>query len=96
MRVFVGAFPGILGQWQQIIVFISIASMALGSFAAIGQRNIKRLMAYSSIGNVGYALIGLAAGTPEGVQGVVDLHGDLPRHDARRLRLHPRHAPRRR
>ena len=60
-----------LAQWQQIIVFISIASMALGSFAAIGQRNIKRLMAYSSIGNVGYALVGLAAGTPEGVQGVV-------------------------
>ena len=53
-RVFIDAFPGILGQWQQIIVFISIASMALGSFAAIGQRNIKRLMAYSSIGNVGY------------------------------------------
>jgi NADH-quinone oxidoreductase subunit N len=69
-RVFIDAFPGILGQWQQIIVFISIASMALGSFAAIGQRNIKRLMAYSSIGNVGYALIGLAAGTPEGIQGV--------------------------
>ena len=72
VRVFVGAFPGILAQWQQIIIFISmIASMALGSFAAIGQRNIKRLMAYSSIGNVGYALIGLAAGTPAGVQGVV-------------------------
>ena len=70
-RVFIDAFPGILGQWQQIIVFISIASMALGSFAAIGQRNIKRLMAYSSIGNVGYALIGLAAGTPDGIQGVV-------------------------
>jgi NADH-quinone oxidoreductase subunit N len=70
-RVFIDAFPGIVGQWQQIIVFISIASMALGSFAAIGQRNIKRLMAYSSIGNVGYALIGLAAGTPEGIQGVV-------------------------
>ena len=69
-RVFIDAFPGILGQWQQIIVFISIASMALGSFAAIGQRNLKRLMAYSSIGNVGYALIGLAAGTPDGVQGV--------------------------
>ncbi|QRM27481.1 NADH-quinone oxidoreductase subunit NuoN [Microvirga sp. VF16] len=69
-RVFIDAFPGILVQWQQIIVFISIASMALGSFAAIGQRNLKRLMAYSSIGNVGYALIGLAAGTPEGVQGV--------------------------
>jgi NADH-quinone oxidoreductase subunit N len=71
VRVFMDAFPGILGQWQQIIVFISIASMALGSFAAIGQRNIKRLMAYSSIGNVGYALIGLAAGTPDGVKGVV-------------------------
>ncbi|SCY83892.1 NADH-quinone oxidoreductase subunit NuoN [Microvirga guangxiensis] len=70
-RVFIDAFPNILGQWQQIIVFISIASMALGSFAAIGQRNLKRLMAYSSIGNVGYALIGLAAGTVEGIQGVV-------------------------
>lgn len=70
-RVFIDAFPGILVQWQQIIVFISIASMALGSFAAIGQRNLKRLMAYSSIGNVGYALIGLAAGTPDGVQGVI-------------------------
>ncbi|HZW45932.1 MAG TPA: NADH-quinone oxidoreductase subunit NuoN, partial [Microvirga sp.] len=69
-RVFIDAFPGIVDQWQQIIVFISIASMALGSFAAIGQRNIKRLMAYSSIGNVGYALIGLAAGTVEGIQGV--------------------------
>ncbi|HEY8381671.1 MAG TPA: NADH-quinone oxidoreductase subunit NuoN [Microvirga sp.] len=70
VRVFVDAFPGILGQWQQIIVFISIASMALGSFAAIGQRNLKRLMAYSSIANVGYALIGLAAGTADGIQGV--------------------------
>ncbi|WP_262030970.1 NADH-quinone oxidoreductase subunit NuoN [Microvirga sp. Mcv34] len=70
-RVFIDCFPGILVQWQQIIVFVSIASMALGSFAAIGQRNLKRLMAYSSIGNVGYALIGLAAGTPEGIQGVV-------------------------
>ena len=49
----------------------SIASMALGSFAAIGQRNIKRLMAYSSIGHMGFALVGLAAGTPEGVQGVL-------------------------
>jgi NADH-quinone oxidoreductase subunit N len=70
-RVFIDAFPNIVGQWQQIIVFISIASMALGSFAAIGQRNLKRLMAYSSIGNVGYALIGLATGTVEGIQGVV-------------------------
>ena len=70
-RVFIDAFPGIVGQWQQIIVFIAIASMALGSFAAIGQRNIKRLMAYSSIGNVGFALVGLATGTAEGIQGVV-------------------------
>ncbi|WP_460451373.1 NADH-quinone oxidoreductase subunit NuoN [Alsobacter sp. SYSU BS001988] len=69
-RVVITAFPGILLQWQQIIVFVSIASMALGAFAAIGQRNIKRLMAYSSIGHMGFALVGLAAGTPAGVQGV--------------------------
>jgi NADH-quinone oxidoreductase subunit N len=65
------AFPGIVEQWQQILVFVAIASMALGSFAAIGQHNIKRLMAYSSIGHMGFALIGLAAATPEGVQGVL-------------------------
>src|SRR6186997_764739 len=70
-RATVVAFPGITHEWQQIVVFVSIASMALGSFAAIGQRNIKRLMAYSSIGHMGYALVGLAAGTPEGVQGVL-------------------------
>ena len=71
VRVFVGAFPSILDTWQQIVVFISIISMAIGAFAAIGQANIKRLMAYSSIGNVGYALIGLAAGTAEGIQGII-------------------------
>ena len=71
VRVFVGAFPGILAQWQQIIVFIAIISMTLGAFAAIGQRNFKRLMAYSSIGHMGFALIGLAAGTAEGIQGVL-------------------------
>ena len=70
-RVTVVAFPGITHEWQQIVVFVSIASMALGSFAAIGQRNIKRLMAYSSIGHMGYALVGLAAGTAEGVQGLL-------------------------
>ncbi len=70
-RVTLTAFPGILTQWQQIVVFVSIASMALGSFAAIGQRNIKRLMAYSSIGHMGFALVGLAAGTAEGAQGVL-------------------------
>src|SRR3984957_11340 len=71
MRVSITAFPAISTQWQQIIVFVAIASMALGSFAAIGQRNIKRLMAYSSIGHMGFALIGVAAGTSEGVQGVL-------------------------
>jgi len=71
VRAAVAAFPGIATQWQQIIVFVAIASMLLGAFAAIGQRNIKRLMAYSSIGHMGYALIGLAAGTAEGVQGVL-------------------------
>jgi len=70
-RVTLTAFPGIVPQWQQIVVFVSIASMALGSFAAIGQKNIKRLMAYSSIGHMGFALVGLAAGTAEGAQGVL-------------------------
>jgi NADH-quinone oxidoreductase subunit N len=70
-RATLTAFPGIVTQWQQIVVFVSIASMALGSFAAIGQKNIKRLMAYSSIGHMGFALVGLAAGTAEGAQGVL-------------------------
>jgi NADH-quinone oxidoreductase subunit N len=71
VRAMVQPFPAIAADWQQIVVFISIASMGLGAFAAIGQNNIKRLLAYSSIGNVGYALIGLAAGGIEGVRGVV-------------------------
>jgi NADH-quinone oxidoreductase subunit N len=71
VRATVTAFPGIAHDWQQIVVFVSIASMVLGAFAAIGQRNIKRLMAYSSIGHMGFALVGLAAGTAEGVQGVL-------------------------
>jgi NADH-quinone oxidoreductase subunit N len=71
VRAAVAAFPGIVTQWQEIVIFIAIASMALGSFAAIGQTNIKRLMAYSSIANMGYALIGLAAGTSDGVQSVL-------------------------
>jgi len=71
VRTTIVAFPGIVTQWQQIVVFVAIASMALGAFAAIGQRNIKRLMAYSSIGHMGFALVGLAAGTAEGVQGVL-------------------------
>lgn len=71
VRATIAAFPGITSQWQQILVFVAIASMALGAFAAIGQRNIKRLMAYSSIGHMGFALIGLAAATEEGVRGVI-------------------------
>jgi NADH-quinone oxidoreductase subunit N len=71
VRVMVAAFPGALAEWRQIVIFVAILSMALGAVAAIGQNNIKRLMAYSSIANMGYVLIGLAAGTPEGVQGVL-------------------------
>ena len=82
VRVTMTAFPGIAPQWRQIIVFISILSMALGAFAAIGQANIKRLMAYSAIGHIGFALVGLAAGTQAGVIGVHRLYGDLSRHDA--------------
>src|SRR5229473_2187723 len=70
-RATISAFPAITLQWQQIVVFVSIASMALGAFAAIGQTNIKRLMAYSSIGHMGFALVGLAAGTADGIQGVL-------------------------
>ncbi|MFB3149277.1 MAG: NADH-quinone oxidoreductase subunit N, partial [Alphaproteobacteria bacterium] len=67
VRVMIDPFGALITQWQQIIVFISIASMVLAAFAAIDQRNIKRLMAYSSIGHVGYMLIGLAVGTEEGI-----------------------------
>ena len=71
VRAMATPFGHLLGQWQQLIVLVSIASMLLGSLAAIGQRNIKRLMAYSSIGHMGYVLIGLAAGTPAGIRGVL-------------------------
>jgi NADH-quinone oxidoreductase subunit N len=71
IRVLVGPFAPITAQWQQVIVFLAILSMVLGAFAAINQTNIKRLMAYSSIGNVGYMLVGLAAGNEAGVRGVL-------------------------
>jgi NADH-quinone oxidoreductase subunit N len=71
LRVLMGPFADLAGQWQQIIVVVSIGSMVIGAFGAIGQNNIKRLMAYSSIGNVGYALIGLAAGTRAGISSVM-------------------------
>ena len=70
VRVTMSTFPGVADEWRQILTFIAIASMAIGAFAAIGQTNIKRLMAYSSIGHMGYALVGLAAGNQEGAQGV--------------------------
>jgi NADH-quinone oxidoreductase subunit N len=71
LRAILTPFPNLLHQWRQIIVFISVLSMALGAIAAIGQKNIKRLMAYSSIGHMGYALLGLAAGTAVGARGVL-------------------------
>ena len=71
LRTMTTPFGHQLIAWQQLIVVVCVASMLLGSFAAIGQHNIKRLMAYSSIGHMGYALIGLAVGTPEGIRGVL-------------------------
>ena len=71
IRIVIDAFAPVTADWQQVVTFIAIASMLLGAFAAIGQTNIKRLMAYSSIGHMGYALVGLAAGTETGVRGVL-------------------------
>ena len=71
IRFMLVPFGNVISQWQSIIVFLSIASMILGAFAAIGQNNIKRLMAYSSIGHMGYALAGLATGTFAGIQSTI-------------------------
>lgn len=71
VRVVMEALEPVKAEWQQIVAFMSLASMILGAFAAIGQRNIKRLMAYSSIGHMGYALVGLAAGSEAGVYGIL-------------------------
>ena len=70
-RFIFGAFGEAVVEWQQILIFLSISSMLVGSIAAIGQNNIKRLMAYSSISHIGFALIGLAAGTSEGLSAVI-------------------------
>ena len=70
-RVVHDAFGGSVGEWQQIVAFLSVVSMFLGAIAAIGQTNIKRLMAYSSISHMGFALMGLAAGTAFGVQAML-------------------------
>ncbi len=71
VRVLVVGFGPMIIDWQQIIIFLSIASMVLGAVAAIGQTNIKRLLAYSSIANIGFALVGLAAATPLGIEALL-------------------------
>ncbi len=70
-RVVHDAFGGVIGDWQQIVALLAVASMFLGAVAAIGQRNIKRLMAYSSIAHMGFALMGLASGTAQGVESML-------------------------
>jgi len=71
MRFLIEPFGAMLAQWQQVVIFLSVASMILGAVAAIAQSSIKRLMAYSSIGHIGYALIGIAVATPAGIRGVL-------------------------
>ena len=68
VRVLYVPFFNLINDWQMIIIFLSIASMLFGSIAAIGQSNLKRLIAYSSIGHMGYALAGLSTGTNQGIQ----------------------------
>jgi NADH-quinone oxidoreductase subunit N len=70
-RVLTGPFGNITDQWQQVVIALSVASMLLGAVAAIAQTNIKRMLAYSSIGHMGYVLVGIAAGTAFGVKAVM-------------------------
>jgi NADH-quinone oxidoreductase subunit N len=70
-RVLANAFAGAADQWQQVLVAIALISVAVGAFAGLVQRNLKRLWAYSSIANIGYAVLGLASGTSEGVQAML-------------------------
>jgi len=71
MRVALEAFGGQAGAWQQIVIFVAVASIVIGALGAIGQQNIKRLLAYSSINNVGFILIGLAVATPQGASAML-------------------------
>lgn len=71
MRLLIQPFGAFIGEWRQIIVFLSLASMIMGALGALWQTNIKRLLAYSSIGHVGYALMGLAAGSADGIGSVL-------------------------
>jgi NADH-quinone oxidoreductase subunit N len=70
-RVLSDAFPGAVEQWRGVLIILAVASMLLGAFAGLVQKNLKRLWAYSSIANVGYALVGLSAGTSEGFQAML-------------------------
>src|SRR5690606_35982785 len=70
-RLLTDGFGEAVSQWQQVLVIVALLSVLVGAFAGLVQKNLKRLWAYSSIANVGYALIGLAAGTPEGVQAML-------------------------
>jgi NADH-quinone oxidoreductase subunit N len=70
-RALADAFPGAADQWRQVLIVIAVISMLLGAFAGLVQKNLKRLWAYSSIANIGYALVGLSAGTREGVQAML-------------------------
>lgn len=71
MRVLFGPFGDMIGDWQQVVYVLSFASMFVGAFAGLVQKNIKRLFAYSSIGNMGYALMGVVAGTQQGISAVI-------------------------
>lgn len=71
MRVTLEAFGQQVGAWQQVVIFVSLLSIVIGALGAIGQNNIKRLMAYSSINNVGFMLIGLACATPQGASAML-------------------------
>jgi NADH-quinone oxidoreductase subunit N len=70
-RALADAFPGAVDQWREVVIVIAVISMLLGAFAGLAQRNLKRLWAYSSIANVGYALVGMSAGTHEGYQSML-------------------------
>jgi NADH-quinone oxidoreductase subunit N len=71
IRLLMDPFQNLLPDWQNILAIVSVASMAVGAFGAMVQTSIKRLLAYGSIGHIGYMLIGLATGTPEGIKGVL-------------------------
>jgi NADH-quinone oxidoreductase subunit N len=71
VRVLVSAFGPMVVDWQQIVFFLAVASMFLGAFGAVGQTNIKRLLGYSSIANIGFALVGLAAATQQGIEALL-------------------------